>query len=87
MDGKIINIRDYNKPTELKKYAGGAHGICFAGMAASFRTEESDVILVAANLDDLRRWYAELGRDLDEKYAEHVAVFNFRDMRGKRLWK
>lgn len=88
MDGKIINIRDYNRPTELKKYAGGAHGICFAGMSASFKTEKSDVIVVAASVSDLDvQWFKLFGRVPDYECIEQVAVFRYRDMRGKRLWK
>lgn len=90
MDNKIINIRDYDKPTELKKYAGSAHGICFTGMSASFKSAESDVIIIAASVDDLNaQWLKLLGRELgsDPKYIEQVAAFRFRDMRGERLWK
>jgi hypothetical protein len=90
MNGRIINIRDYNKPEELKKYAGSAHGICFTGMSASFKSADSDVIIVAASVDDLNAYWLKLfGRELgsDPKFIEQVAVFRYRDMRGKRLWK
>jgi hypothetical protein len=88
MSNKIINFRDYDKPSELKKHVGGAHGICFTGMSASFKTEKSDVIVVASSVSDLDiQWFKLFGRAPGEDCIEQVAVFRFRDMRGKRIWK
>ena len=88
MSEKIINLGNYNKPMRLKKFIGSANGICYTGMAASFRTEKSDVIIVAANIDDLDEQYFRLLGDIPDRLAiEQVAVFRFHDMRGKRLIK
>lgn len=87
MDGKIIKLSDHSKPIELGKYAGSAHGLCFTGMSMSYKGEATDAIIVAANADDLGNWLTILGRDPDPEYYCQVAVFRYRDMRGKRLWK
>lgn len=84
MGEKIINLSDYNKPPRLKKFLGGANGVCYTGMSASFQTEESDVIIVAANISDLKKQYEKLtGQQFDHK-GEQVAVFRFQDMRGRQ---
>jgi hypothetical protein len=87
-DGKIIKLTDYSKPERLKKYAGSANGVCYTGLSASFQTEESDVIVVAASIEDLEwQWMRLRVNKLNLKSVEQVAVFRFKDMRGKRLFK
>ncbi|SFK93064.1 hypothetical protein SAMN05216302_102158 [Nitrosomonas aestuarii] len=88
MGGKIIKLGDYNKPKQLKRFLGSANGICYTGLSRSFRSEESDVILVAASIGDLKKqWTLLTDLTFHEDCVEQVAVFRFQDMRGKRLWK
>ena len=89
MRNKIISLRDYDKSLELKKYIGTAHGICFTGMSASFKSAESDLILIAANIEDLNaRWFTLFGRiPGSDCVIQQAAAFSFTDMRGKRIWK
>ncbi len=84
MGGKIINLGNYNKPKRLKKFAGSASGICYTGLSASFQTEESDVIVIAANMDDLKKQYEKLTGQQFGDTSEQVAVFRFQDMRGRQ---
>lgn len=84
MGENIINLSDYNKPPRLKKFLGGANGVCYTGMSASFQDDESDVIVVAANIADLKKQYEKLtGRQFHGE-SEQVAVFRFQDMRGRQ---
>lgn len=83
--GEIINLGDYNKPRRLKKFRGLASGVCYTGLSASFQTEESDVIVIAANIEDLKKQYKLLlNKELDAEYVQQVAVFRFQDMRGRQ---
>lgn len=84
MGEKIINLIDYNKPKRLKKFLGAANGVCYTGLSASFKTEESDVIVIAANIDDLKKQYEKLTNQQFDGKQEQVAVFRFQDMRGRQ---
>lgn len=82
--GEIISLGDYNKPRRLKKFRGLASGVCYTGLSASFQTEESDVIVIAANMDDLKKQYEKLTGQQFGDTSEQVAVFRFQDMRGRQ---
>lgn len=88
MSNKIISLRDYNNPVELKKYAGTAHGICYTGMSASFKDAESDVIVIASSVADLNaQWLLLCGKVPNPDTIQQAAAFSFRDMKGKRIFK
>jgi len=88
MNNKIIGLRDYDKPEELKKYKGIAHGICFAGFSASFKNAESDVIVIAPSVADLNKhWFRLFGSYPSPDTIQKAAAFSYHDMRGKRLFK
>lgn len=84
MGEKIINLGDYNKPKRLKKFLGSANGVCFTGLSASFQTEDSDIIIIAANIDDLKKQCEKFSNRKFDGKSEQVAVFRFQDMRGRQ---
>ncbi len=90
MDENIIKLSDYHKPPRLKRYAGTAHGVCYTGMSASYQDKQSDVIVVASSFLDLQvQWWFLQKEVLDPEMVviDQVAVFHFRDMKGKLLFK
>ena len=84
MGEKIINLGDYNKPKRLKKFLASANGVCYTGLAAAFLLGESDVVLVAANIDELKKQYEKLTDTEFDGKANHIAIFPFKNIRGRQ---